>query len=170
MAISTLVIWGAYHCDGQERNVIGTDLVSALTSCGIAIHFGHAISDKWSAEAEACVNIGRFIKGPEAKETEHWKDLYGSELIYPSSVSTYLTKVSISFCFWPRTAFDGPALIIGGQIKDRGSPDLRIGIGYFCRIWKGLKATLSYTAGILEWSENGHPPDDGLKIGIAYVF
>lgn len=100
-------------------------------------------------------------------ETEHWNELYGS--MERRSYSNFV-ETGICAYYWPQQAFKGSFISIGGCIKDRDGPDLTAGIGYYCKIWKGLSAVLMYRSSIIETINRKSEPVEGLRIGIGYAF
>ena len=157
-------------CQGQERCALGTDVASIVTSGMTRLNIGYAFSVRWSAEAEIGLNIRQIAKGYTEEENAHWKELYGNSSEPQSIQEDNLIETGISVLFWPGKTYDGPLVSFGCRIRDRGSPDLTAGVGYYCRIWKGLKAVLTYKTAILENMKNRTELEEGLRIGISYAF
>lgn len=157
-------------CAGQGRNIVGTDIASAISQRMFSLYVGHSFSDSWSAEAAVSINAGRLADGPDSEAIEHWKELYGEGIYTGISEAFYLVESSVSLQFWPQHPYQGPVISIGGCIKDRNGPDLTAAIGYYCRIWKGMTAVLIYKRDIIESVKGSNMPAECIKIGLAYVF
>ena len=168
--ILTLLYSCILTCAGQGRNIIGTDIASALSQGMVSLYVGHSFCGSWSAEAAISINAGRLADGPDGEAIEHWGELYGEGLYAGASEPIHLVESSISFQFWPQQPYQGPVISIGGCIKDRNGPDLTAAIGYYCRLWKGMTAVVMYKRDIIESAKGGKMPAEGLKIGLAYVF
>ena len=157
-------------CAGQEKRYVGVELASAIIYGRASINAGYAFSDRWSADTEISINTRRILDSPETTEREHWSELYPYRLPWTDSHGSYLVCSSIFFTFWPRKAFEGPLICIGGELRDRGGPDLCAGAGYHCRIWKGTCATIMYRIGIKGCLDKETGLAEGLKISIGFVF
>lgn len=165
MTISALVI--ACSCCAQGKRCIGLDISSGIVYGKASLNAGYSFSERWSAETVMTINAVRLSDGPDSIEREHWSDLYGPIRQFSDSD---LTEISFSICFWPKNAFEGTTMSIGGKISDRSGPDLIAGAGYYCRIWKGIRAAVMYQVGLIECMNKGFKPSEGIKIGISYAF
>ena len=169
MATLALLIAGFNLCNGQGRNCIELDISSAIIYGQFRLGFGHALNDRWSVKADACVNLSRCIDWTDEEEQEHWSDLY-REWGQRNSRDIPLTDNGVSFQFWPKKAFEGPVISFGGRIRDRGVADMTAGLGYHCNLWKNLNASIFYCTGIIDCINNGFKPAEGLRINLSYVF
>lgn len=170
MALLVLLIGCPHLCNGQGRNSFETDLVSAIVFGRIRISAEHVFCEKWSVQAGVSVRSGSRYAHTDKEEREHWDELYGNGFRSFSPDSGQFIENSISFRFWPRTVFDGPVISIGGEFDIGGIPDLTIGLGYHCPIWRNLCAAITYSAGIKDCINEGFRPAEGLRIGLSYVF
>ncbi len=157
-------------CAGQDRNIIGADIASALSQGMVSLYVGHSFCGNWSAEAAISINAGRLAENPDIQAIEHWEELYGEGMYKGTPEPSHLVESSVSFQFWPQQPYQGPVVSIGGCIKDRNGPDLTAAIGYYCRIWKGMTAVMMYKRDIIESVKSSYMPTECLKIGLAYVF
>jgi hypothetical protein len=55
-------------------------------------------------------------------------------------------------------------------VRDRSGPDMTVGAGYSCRIWKGLYAGFAYRIRVIESISKQHTPIEGIRISLDYVF
>lgn len=158
------------RCPAQECRAVNVDLVTAIIYGRIEFGAEYAFCEKWSAGAEVSVNIKRIADGPGNEEREHWTELYGTAYSGVTSGGRNMAEYGILLHYWPRNAFDGPVLEVGARVRDRDGPDMIAGIGYRCRIWKGMKATFAYKVGIIGCIKGRIGPLEGLRIGISYAF
>ncbi len=167
--IFLLLSTGLTHCFGQERKIVGTDLAALLCKGQAMIFGGYALGQNWSAEAEVSLNIKYLSDILSDLEESHWKELYGYESPEVKLKEDF-AQCAVSFCFWPRSCHDGAMLSIGGEIRDRKGPDLTVGIGYYCKIWKGLRIGVIYRTRMLENINNGKLSLEGININLGYAF
>jgi len=156
-------------CSGQSRTFIGTDLTSAICFKEVRVNSAYAFSEHWSADSDISINTGKISDCWSELETDHWKELYGGT----DETSTFrddFIDMSFSVSYWPQGAFSGLVICVGGSIKDRCGPDAIAGAGYFCRIWKGFRAGLTYRIRLAESIRKEHLPVEGIRICIGYVF
>ena len=170
MATLALLTACIHLCHGQKRNSIETDIASAIIYGKIRLGVEHALAEQWSVKAEASFDISVYTDLADKEEVAHWNELYGERFRDISSDGDHLTEHGVSFRFWPRGAFHGPSLSMGGSLRDRDKPDLTAGVGYDCRIWRNLNAYFMYSTRILDCIKNGLKPSEGLRLGISYVF
>lgn len=165
MAMSVLTI--ALNSSAQPRQIIGIDLSSLILFRSICLNAGYSFHEKWSADFDMTVNAGRLFDRHKKEETEHWKELYGERTHHQSCD---LTEGSITLSFWTQRTFDGPVLSLGCSIRNREGPDISVGAGYYCSIWKGIKCFIVYRTGILESINDEFIPSRGIKLGVSYAF
>ena len=169
LTILTLLMAGIHICSGQDKIILGTDPGSIMCFKELRMETGYAFSSRWSANAELSINIKGSSKSRNNEEVLHWKELYDRYEDVKTFREDFITT-DISFCYWPGSVYSGPVLCVGGCVKDRTGPDLSIGAGYYCRIWKGLRAGLSYRIRLAESIKNGKPSEKGIKLTLGYVF
>ena len=169
MTILALIPMCFHHCSGQERTSLGTDLISVIIRGRANMNIEYAFCDKWSAGAAISVNAGIW-QCHDQKEKDHWSELYGNNVVTFDSDEDSFVETVLLFSYWPHKAYDGLRLSIGSIIDDSMLPDICAGIGYYCRIWKGLRAAIMYNAGLMECMNMNFKPAEGIKIGINYVF
>jgi len=167
--IFLLLSTGLTHCFGQERRIIGTDLVALGCKGQAKIFGGYALGRNWSAEAEVSLNIKSMSDMLSEREEKHWKELYGHES-QNAALREDFAQCAVAFCFWPQSCYNGAMLGIGGEIRDRSGPDLTVGIGYYCKIRKGLRIGFVYRTRMLENINNGKISLEGINIDIGYAF
>ena len=167
MTIITLISASLLTCYGKKNVSVGTDIASCVLYGRINLNTTYAFNEKWSAGADVYINASNIIKGPDSEESEHWGELYGK--IEQKSYTDFV-ETGISVSYWPKHAFNGPAISIGGCVKDRSGPDITAAVGYYYRIHKGLTAVLMYRLCILESLNKRSEPVEGLRIGISYAF
>lgn len=170
MALLTLLIGCPHLCNGQERNSFEVDIASAILYGRIRVSIEHAFSEKWSVQAVSSLKLGSLSSLTDSEEREHWDELYGNGFRSFNPDSRQFIENSISFRFWPRSVFDGPVISFGGEFDNGGIPNLTIGLGYHCPIWKNLGATIMYSAGVKDCINEKFKPAEGLRIGLSYVF
>lgn len=156
-------------CSGQNKKTFGTDPVSVICFRDLRINVGYAFSRKWSANADISIDIGNISEKWNDKESAHWLELYEKEEKTRDFKDDFIESC-ISFCYWPQSSFEGPVISIGVCVRDRSGPDMTVGAGYSCRIWKGLHAGFEYRIRVIESIGNKHMPIEGIRISIDYVF
>lgn len=124
---------------GQPKSYIGVEL-SNLRHGTVSLSAGHEIAKSWSLEAAIPFGSHRLLKKREEEAGMH--------------------DTTIRLRFWPSEAFQGVSLSVG-YIFPKGPPECRIGCAYDIRIWKGLKARLSYEMNVHETDKAAN------KLGIA---
>ena len=170
MALLALLIGCPHLCNGQRQNSFEVDIASAIIYGRISIGAEHAFSERWSVRADASVSLGKKSGLTDTEERAHWNELYGEGFSRFSQDSRRFIENSISFRFWPRSAFEGTSISFGGRFDAEGIPDLAIGIGYNCPIWKNSHAAVMYSAAIRDCINDTFKPAEGLRIGLSYVF
>lgn len=170
MALLALLIGCPHLCNGQRQNSFEVDIASAIIYGRISIGAEHAFSGRWSVRADASVSLGGKHSLADTEERAHWNELYGDGFSMFSPDSRRFIDHSISFRFWPRSAFEGPVISFGGRFDAEGIPGLTIGLGYNCPIWRNIHAAAMYCAAITDCISNTFKPAEGLKIGLSYVF
>ena len=167
--ILALCIQQMSWADTRRESHIGSDPVAALCFGQLRIYAGHAIGNKWSIDTGVYLNMKRLASERSDMEKEHWNSLYGYE-IKSKKMRDNLFVGNMSFCFWPQAPYKGVVFSIGGSIADRTHPDITVGTGYFCTVWKGLRAGLEYRLHVNECLENRQIPIEGFKASIGYAF
>ena len=170
MALLALLIGCPHLCNGQRQNSFELDIASAIIYGRISLGAEHAFSKHWSVRADASVSLSGKQGHTDTEEREHWNELYGDGFSWFSPDGKRFIENSISFRFWPKSSFDGPVISLGGRFDSGGIPDLTIGIGYDCPIWKNIHAAIMYSAAIRNCISNTFKPAEGLRIGLSYVF
>lgn len=158
------------RCPAQECRAVNVDLVTAIIYGRIEFGAEYAFCPRWSACGEVSVNLKRLTEGPDDEERGHWTELYGTGYADEMPGGRNMAEYGILLHYWPRNAFEGPMLEAGARVRDRDGPDMIAGIGYRCRIWKGMKATFAYKVGIIGCIKGRIGPLEGLRIGISYAF
>jgi hypothetical protein len=158
-------------CNGQ-KHYVGTDIISGLCFGTVQLRLSHSFAANWSAGADIGTNILSYIKKEDETSRSHEETLTGSNDTMDKTLEDGLPPgfIGIHVDYWPSGTFNGLMLSIGGQIKERGEPDITVGIGYSIRIHKGLGADIIYRCGIKETHTTGKLPTDGIKAGVYYVF
>lgn len=156
-------------CRCQERRIAGSELTGIACLGEAGIFTGYAFANKWSVQADISIAFKRMLPGRSEEEKEHWNELYG----YEDKVAVYggdLSKCSLSMCYWTSSSYSGGMLSIGGCIWDRSGPDILTEIGYWCRIWEGIRCGFTYRLRIMEYIKTGQLPTDGIRIYLGYAF
>jgi hypothetical protein len=159
----------AYICSGQNKKTFGTDPASIICFKEVRINAGYAFGRKWSANADISINMENTSERWDEREAAHWLELYGKEQDSRDFKDDFIESC-ISFCYWPQSPFAGPVLTIGACVRDRSGPDMTVGAGYSCRIWKGLYAGFAYRIRVIESISKQHTPIEGIRISLDYVF
>lgn len=164
------LIFPVSGCLAQERCAVGTDLCPLICHGTIRIAASYAFGSKCTADGEVGMNVGGYIKHSQ-EEKEHWGLLYG-KYAPPDSVSfrSCFADACISFSYWPSAVFEGFSTSLGLSVRDRGGPDLDIGAGYSCKIWKGIRLNVGYRFRTAESIRNRKLPLEGFRIIVSYVF
>ena len=158
-------------CNGQKYYV-GTDMISCLCFGTVQIRLSHSFADNWSAGADIGTCFLTYMNNKDEISRSH-DDLLNSHSDTDDRTQEGGSSpgfICIHADYWPSGTYNGLLLSVGGQIKDRGTPDITVGIGYSIRIFKGLGADIIYRFGINEVHTTGKLPSDGIKAGIHYVF
>ena len=158
-------------CNGQ-KHYVGTDLISGLCFGTIQLKLSHGFAENWSAGADIGTSVLTYINNKDEINSSHEEMLTDSRDAIDNTREDELPPgfICIHADYWPYGTFNGLMLSVGGQIKERGKPDITIGIGYSMRIYKGLGADIIYRCGIKEMHTTGKLPSDGIKAGVYYVF
>ena len=170
MALLAFLIGCPHLCNGQRQNSLEIDIASAVLYGRISVSAEHAFCRRWSVRADTSVSLAGESGISDSEAHAHWGELYGNGFGKFHQDSRSFIENSISFRFWPQSAFEGAAIGFGGRFDIDGIPDLTVGVGYNCRIWKNIHATIMYSAAITDCINNSFEPAEGLKIGLSYVF
>lgn len=125
---------------GQPKSFIGVGL-SDFRYGSVSLSVGHEIAKNWSMEAAIPFGPHSLLKKREEETGMH--------------------DTAIRLRFWPSEAFQGVSLSLGYIFPKGPVPQCRIGCAYDIRIWKGLKARLSYEMNVHETDETAN------RLGIA---
>ena len=160
-----------FNCQCQNRR-IGTDLLGCMCFETARISIDCGFAPRWSAGADACINMNVLKRHDDTLVSEHNEGLSVQE---ETEARTFLSgdcfqEIGFHIGYWPDETFKGCFISIGGKIQDRHGPDMTLGIGYSIRIWKGLAAEAAYRFGIREAYKEGRLPISGIKAGVYYVF
>lgn len=157
-------------CPAQERCSVGTDLCPLICQGTVRMTASYAFSRKCTADGEVGMNVGGYIKHSQ-EEKGHWGLLYGKYAPSDSvSFRSCFADACISFSYWPSAVFEGFSTSLGLSVRDRGGPDLDIGAGYSCKIWKGIRLNVGYRFRTAESIRNRKLPLEGFRIIVSYVF
>lgn len=167
--IFPLLLTCAGICSARHKTFVGADIISPICMQTAKLNIGHAFKEKWSMIAQVSINFKRTAEGWSDQENEHWHQLYGKQVGTVAFRDDFIES-DLCICYWPQSAFTGPVLSAGCCIKDRSGPDITVGAGYFCRIWKGLHAGVEYRVRIMEHIGKGHMSADGIRISLGYAF
>ena len=164
------LIFPVSGCLAQERSAFGTDLCSLICQATVRMTASYAFCSKCTAEGEVGMNVGGYIKHSQ-EENGHWGILYGKYA--PSDRVAFrscFAEACISFSYWPTAVYEGFTTSLGLSVRDRGGPDLDIGVGYSCKIWKGIRLNAGYRLRTTESIRNRKLPLEGFRIIVSYVF
>ena len=157
-------------CLAQERCSVGTDLCSLICQGTVRMTVSYAFSSKLTADGEVGMNVGGYMKHSQ-EENRHWGILYGEYALSDSAVfQSCFTDACISLSYWSSAVFEGFSTSLGLSVRDRGGPDLDIGVGYSCKIWKGIRLNAGYRFRTAESIRNRKLPLEGFRIIVSYVF
>ncbi len=157
-------------CLAQERCAVGTDLCSLICQGTARMTVSYAFSNRWAADGEVGMNVGGYKRFSQ-EEKGHWEMLYGEHAPYDNvSFRSCFADACISFNYWPTAVFEGFNTSLGLSVRDRGGPDLTFGIGYSCKIWKGIRLDVGYRLRTAESIRNRKLPLEGFRIIVSYVF
>ena len=151
-------------CLAQHTSCIGLDAGGMIRGGGVSISAGYGFCSRWSVTWEAELSAGIFKGGNDREYTEHMAEFDVSAETEPLPYGN-----SIMLQYWPDSIYEGIWLEAGCRCTDRIRTDCVIGAGYMIPVWKGLKASLSYQASLVESLREGKPSGAGLTIGIYWT-
>ena len=171
MATVYTILACAFCCNGQ-KHYIGTDIISGLCFETIQFRLSHGFTSHWSAGADIGINLASVIMTDNKLSQAHDDALKDSDLSIEAAHKNgwQFRAICIHMEYWPKSLYVGPLISLGGQIRDRGIPDITLGVGYSFRIVKGLGIYTMYRCGIREVYVTEKLPSDGIKAGIYYAF
>lgn len=171
MATVYTILACAFCCNGQ-KHYIGTDIISGLCFETIQIRLSHGFAPHWSAGTDIGIQLTAVIKTGNKLTQAHDDALKDSDLSIEAAQKNggQFRKICIHMEYWPQSLYIGPMISLGGQITDRGIPDITLAVGYSFQIVKGLGIYTMYRCGIREVYVTEKLPSDGIKAGIYYAF
>ena len=155
-------------CSGQKthRFIAGTELSSPLRTHEIEMFYGLSVNKNWS------VSAGTSIRMPHREDRE--SDVHKEDLMIEapsfSSGSEDLLSVRMAVQYWPESVFDGPVISLGIGTRQSRNLECPLDIGYMCRIFKGLRAAVSYDMELTETIREGRIIGKGICISLGYEF
>lgn len=175
LMIFVFCIWTA-SASGQVKRQncasIGIDLISAICFQTARMNVSYNFSSNWSAGGDIGLNLGNMKKGMKEIDRSHMENLsYGQSV--PNDGQEFrksFMNICLHIDYWPRKAFHGPYLRIGGKFQDRGHPDCIAGIGYCATIWHRLGVNFACQIGIAETIAEQKFLQESIHTGIYYIF
>ena len=158
-------------CHSQNRS-IGIDILSSLCFESPGIRISYGITQKWSAGADAYIDLNVMKRREDELMSAHKEGLSPLSAVRTETemISGGFQGIGFHLDYWPEKIFKGCFISVGGKVLDRHGPDMTLGIGYSFPIWKGVGAEASYRFGVSEAYKDGKRPLKGIKAEIYYVF
>ena len=151
-------------CPAQHKSCIGIDAGSTIMTGSVNLSAGYGFCSRWSVSWKAELNAGILKAGHDREYADHLAEFNAS-----TETEQMPYGNSIMLQYWPDSIYEGIWLETGCRCSGILRTDCMIGVGYMISVWKGLKASLSYQASLLESLREGKPSEAGLTIGIYWT-
>lgn len=148
----------------QHTSCIGIDAGGMIRGGDVNLSAGYGFCSRWSLSWKAELNAGIFKAGHDREYADHLAEFNAS-----TETEQMPYGNSIMLQYWPDSIYEGIWLETGCRCSGMLRTDCMIGVGYMIPVWKGLKASLSYQASLLESLREGKPSEAGLTIGIYWT-
>lgn len=170
--VLAMILCASGLCHGEEREkarrwTVGADISEILYN-RLSISFGRRISEKWSVDVTAGIDMKVFERNKSKEEEEHTSEFNQSSNITRIDYGSH--KECVKFSYWPRSTFNGCCISMGIQHCETFGVDAIIAVGYVMPVWNGISISILYETGIKSSFLNGLPGSEALRIGVAYCF
>lgn len=148
----------------------GFEIMTAFREHAVCMTFGYVISERWSADINACIGkdlIGRKFSNDELEHSEGFSENCSS----PSTAAEDMTpSFRMVFRHWTSTPYEGGFFSGGAVFRHDGRHDLTAGAGYSFRIYKRLGGAVIYEMELLESYRNNIVAGNDIRIEIFWRF
>ena len=148
----------------------GFEITSAFREHAVCMTFGYVISDKWSADINACIGKDIFARKFSNDELKHSEE-FTEDCSTTSTESENMTpSFRMALRHWTITPYEGGFFSGGAVFRHDGRHDLTAGAGYSFRIYKHLGGAVIYEMELLETYRYSIVAGNDIRIEIFWRF